>query len=82
MADFNRVEETLRDAEIKMFDCNSKMVMQGLSVKRVPSLLYFRYGIPTFFDGEMVAVGPAFLRLCVMFICTVYILLFHGTVFL
>ncbi|PIK49994.1 putative thioredoxin domain-containing protein, partial [Apostichopus japonicus] len=55
MADFNRVEETLRDAEIKMFDCNSKMVMQGLSVKRVPSLLYFRYGIPTFFDGVPVA---------------------------
>lgn len=52
MADFNRVEETLKDAGVKMFDCNSKSVMQGLSIKKVPSLLYFRYGVPTYFDGK------------------------------
>lgn len=55
MADFNRVEETLKDAGVKMFDCNSKSVMQGLSIKKVPSLLYFRYGVPTYFDGDPVA---------------------------
>lgn len=38
-----------------MFDCNSKMVMQGLGVMKVPSLLYYRDRVPTYFDGEPVA---------------------------
>ncbi|KAJ8035535.1 hypothetical protein HOLleu_19247 [Holothuria leucospilota] len=55
MTDFERVENALKEAGIKMFDCNSKMVMQGLGVMKVPSLLYYRDRVPTYFDGEPVA---------------------------
>lgn len=50
--DFERVENALKEADIKMFDCNSKMVMQGLGVMKLPSLLYYREGVPTYFDGK------------------------------